>query len=66
MALSSFSPAYDLAVPEAIMPLKSVLTTSQHCAQPPRAAIVYPAETPRSRPMFTVCRWSDRVALFVQ
>jgi len=30
------------------------------------AAIVCQAETPRSQPMFTVCRGSDRVALFVQ
>ena len=30
------------------------------------AAIVYQADAPRSRPMFTVCRWSDRVGLFVQ
>ena len=30
------------------------------------AAFVYQADAPRSRPMFTVCRWTDRVGLFVQ
>ncbi len=29
-------------------------------------AYVHCAEAPRSRPLFTVCRWSDRVGLFVQ
>ncbi len=29
-------------------------------------AFVYQADAPRSRPMFTVCRWSDRVGLFAQ
>jgi len=30
------------------------------------AAFVYQADAPRSRPMFTVCRWDDRVGLFAQ
>lgn len=29
-------------------------------------AFVFQADAPRSRPMFTVCRWDDRVGLFVQ
>ncbi len=29
-------------------------------------AFVYYADAPRSTPMFTVCRWTDRVGLFVQ
>lgn len=29
-------------------------------------AFVYRASAPESRPLFTVCRWSDRVGLFVQ
>lgn len=29
-------------------------------------AFVYCAEAPRSRPMFTVCRWSDRLGLLAQ
>ncbi len=29
-------------------------------------AFVYDAEAPRSRPMFTVCRWEDRVGLLAQ
>ncbi len=29
-------------------------------------AFVFCAQCPRSRPMFTLCRWSDRVGLFVQ
>ena len=29
-------------------------------------AFVFYAQCPRSRPMFTLCRWSDRVGLFVQ
>lgn len=29
-------------------------------------AFVHKAEAPGSRPMFTVCRWSDRVGLFAQ
>lgn len=28
------------------------------------AAFVHKADTPQSGPMFTVCRWSDRVGLF--
>ena len=28
------------------------------------AAFVYQADAPRSRPMYTVCRWNDRVGLF--
>jgi len=30
------------------------------------AAFVYQADAPRSRPMFTVCRWDDRLGMFVQ
>jgi len=30
------------------------------------AAFVYKADAPRSRPMFTVCRWDDRVGLFAR
>ena len=29
-------------------------------------AFIFCAQCPRSRPMFTLCRWSDRVGLFVQ
>lgn len=29
-------------------------------------AFVYEADAPRSSPMFTVCRWDDRVGMFVQ
>ena len=29
-------------------------------------ALVYQAKAPRSSPMFTVCRWDDRVGLFVE
>lgn len=29
-------------------------------------AFVYDAEAPRSRPMFTICRWDDRVGLLAQ
>ena len=29
-------------------------------------AFVFCAQCPRSRPMFTLCRWIDRVGLFVQ
>ncbi len=29
-------------------------------------AFVFQADAPRSRPMFTVCRWDNRVGLFVQ
>ena len=29
-------------------------------------AFIYDAEAPRSRPMFTVCRWDDRVGVFAQ
>lgn len=29
-------------------------------------AFVYDAEAPRSWPMFTICRWSDRVGLLAQ
>lgn len=29
-------------------------------------AFVYCAEAPRSRPMFTVCRWTDRLGLLAQ
>jgi len=29
-------------------------------------AFVYRADAPRSRPMFTICRWDERVGLFVQ
>ena len=30
------------------------------------AAFVYQADAPRSRPVFTICRWDDRVGLFTQ
>ncbi len=30
------------------------------------AAFIYQADAPRSRPMFTVCRWHDRVGLYTQ
>ena len=29
-------------------------------------AIVYCPDAPRSRPLFTMCRWSDRTGLFVR
>jgi len=29
-------------------------------------AFIYDADAPRSRPMFTVCRWDDRVGLLAQ
>ena len=29
-------------------------------------AFIYDAEAPRSRPMFTVCRWDDRVGVLAQ
>jgi len=29
-------------------------------------AFVYDADAPRSQPMFTICRWSDRVGLLAQ
>jgi len=29
-------------------------------------ALIYDADAPRSRPMFTVCRWDDRVGLLAQ
>jgi len=30
------------------------------------ATFVHKADAPKSRPMFTICRWSDRVGLFAQ
>ena len=29
-------------------------------------AVVYQADAPRTRPMFTVCRWRDRAGLFME
>jgi len=38
----------------------------QACAGMAWAAFVYKADAPRSGPMFTVCRWNDRVGLFAR
>ena len=38
----------------------------QACAGMAWVAFVHKADAPGSGPMFTVCRWSDRVGLFAQ